>query len=148
EAGLVEALAAHRLGDARSAARALECVLRLAEPEGYRRVFTRSGPDARGLLLEHLDSGTACWSLVTDLLTATGTAPPVPAPTAVPGEALTERELTILRYLQSILSNVEIAAELSVSVNTVKTHVRNIYRKLNASRRREAVRRARELHLL
>ena len=63
-------------------------------------------------------------------------------------EPLTERELTILRYLQSILSNVEIASELSLSVNTVKTHVRNIYRKLDATRRREAVRRARELRLI
>lgn len=61
---------------------------------------------------------------------------------------MTDRELTILRYLQSILSNVEIASELSLSVNTVKTHVRNIYRKLDATRRREAVRRARELRLL
>jgi LuxR family maltose regulon positive regulatory protein len=70
-----------------------------------------------------------------------------PAPTG-PGEPLTERELTVLRYLQSILSNVEIASELSLSVNTVKTHVRNIYRKLDATRRRDAVRRARELHLI
>jgi LuxR family maltose regulon positive regulatory protein len=46
------------------------------------------------------------------------------------------------------LSNVEIASELSLSVNTVKTHVRNIYRKLDATRRGDAVRRARELHLL
>lgn len=42
----------------------------------------------------------------------------------------------------------EIAAELSLSVNTIKTHVRNIYRKLDATRRREAVRRARDLHLI
>ena len=63
-------------------------------------------------------------------------------------EQLTERELTVLRYLQSILSNGEIAAELMLSVNTVKTHVRSIYRKLQTSRRRETVRRARELRLL
>ena len=63
-------------------------------------------------------------------------------------EPLTERELTVLRYLQSVLSNEEIASKLFVSPNTVKTHVRNIYRKLGVGRRREAVRRARELHLL
>ena len=58
------------------------------------------------------------------------------------------RELTVLRFLQSVLSNEEIASKMFVSVNTVKTHVRNIYRKLGVGRRREAVRRARELQLL
>lgn len=150
-AGLVEALAARRTGDSRRASRTLEHVLRLAEPEGFRRVFTRAGAPARELLIEHLDSGTACWSLVNELVAAgerpvpTGPGTPVPAALAEP---LTERELTVLRYLQSILSNTEIAVEMSLSVNTVKTHVRNIYRKLDAARRRDAVRRARELHLL
>jgi LuxR family maltose regulon positive regulatory protein len=54
----------------------------------------------------------------------------------------------VLRYLQSMLSNEEIAAKLFVSINTVKTHVRHIYRKLDVSHRRDAVRRARELRLL
>jgi LuxR family maltose regulon positive regulatory protein len=63
-------------------------------------------------------------------------------------EPLTERELTVLRYLQGTLSNLEIAGLLYVSVNTVKTHVRSIYRKLDVGHRREAVRRARELRLL
>jgi len=61
---------------------------------------------------------------------------------------LTERAITVLRYLRSILSTGGIAAELSVSVNTVKTPVRNIYRKLAVNRRRDAVRRARELRVL
>lgn len=170
EAGLLTAMAARALGDERRAARRLEETLGLAEPDGFRRVLTRSEPPARDLLAAHLDSGTAYWSLVTELLAA-GELPAAATPGgrgAHPGsrsatvaagrgaagappalrEPLTERELTVLRYLQSILSNVEIAAELSLSVNTVKTHVRNIYRKLDASRRREAVRRARELHLL
>jgi LuxR family maltose regulon positive regulatory protein len=148
DAGLVEAVAARRGGDTRRATRALERVLQLAEPEGFRRAFGRGGAPVREMLPAHLDSGTAYWSLVSELIAAAAPAATrMPAP--VPAdEALTERELTILRYLQSILSNVEIAAELSVSVNTVKTHVRNIYRKLHATRRREAVRRAREMHLL
>jgi LuxR family transcriptional regulator, maltose regulon positive regulatory protein len=54
----------------------------------------------------------------------------------------------VLRYLASSLSNAEIAAELYVSVNTVKSHQRTLYRKLAADGRRDAVRRARELHLL
>jgi LuxR family maltose regulon positive regulatory protein len=146
-AGLTEALAARRLGEHRRAARALEQVLGLAEPDGYRRMFTRDPAPVHELLLEHLDSGTAYWPMVSELVAATERPAAVDAP-EVPGEPLTERELTILRYLQGILSNVEIAAELSLSINTVKTHVRNIYRKLNANRRRDAVRRARELRLL
>jgi LuxR family transcriptional regulator, maltose regulon positive regulatory protein len=147
-AGLIEALAARRTGDSRRATRALERVLALAEPEGIRRPFMRAGEPVREMLLEHLDSGTAYWPLATELIAASDGAVSRPGASVPPGEALTDRELTILRYLQSILSNVEIAAELSVSVNTVKTHVRNIYRKLHATRRRDAVRRARELHLL
>jgi LuxR family maltose regulon positive regulatory protein len=149
EAGLLDALISRQVGDGRRAARALERALELAEPERFRRVFTRAEPPARELLSAHLDSGTAHWPTLSELITASDDPGVRPAPVSSPlGEPLTERELTILRYLQSILSNVEIAAELSLSVNTVKTHVRNIYRKLDATRRRDAVRRARELRLL
>ncbi|WBB67036.1 LuxR C-terminal-related transcriptional regulator [Micromonospora sp. WMMD812] len=150
EAGLLDAVLARHAGDERRAGRVLEQMLDLAGPEGFRRVFTRAEPAVRDLLAAHLDTGTAHWPMVSDLVRGAdepadrGAAEPAPAL----DEPLTERELTILRYLQSILSNVEIASELSLSVNTVKTHVRNIYRKLDATRRREAVRRARELRLI
>ncbi|MFG2059207.1 LuxR C-terminal-related transcriptional regulator [Micromonospora sp. NPDC048930] len=153
-AGLLDAVVAHDGGDDRRAGRVLEQVLDLAGPEGYRRVFTRAGPGVRDLLAVHLDSGTAHWATVSDLVRgaderrADAPAERSGGPARTLDEPLTERELTILRYLQSILSNVEIASELSLSVNTVKTHVRNIYRKLDATRRREAVRRARELRLI
>ncbi|MCW6008349.1 LuxR C-terminal-related transcriptional regulator, partial [Micromonospora sp. CPCC 205371] len=149
EAGLLDALAARRAGDRHRAARALELALDIAEPEGNRRAFVQAGPDVRALLAEHLEAGTAHWPLVTELIAASDRGRPETreAPQAT-GDALTERELTVLRYLQSMLSNVEIAREMSLSVNTVKTHVRNIYRKLDATRRREAVRRGRELRLL
>ncbi|MFG3641761.1 LuxR C-terminal-related transcriptional regulator [Micromonospora sp. NPDC047762] len=150
DAGLLDAVLAQRAGDGRRAGRILEQTLSLAGPQGCRRVFTRAEPPVRDLLAAHLDAGTAHFTLVSDLVRGAGQG--AAGPTAGPGgaldEPLTERELTILRYLQSILSNVEIAAELSLSVNTVKTHVRNIYRKLDATRRREAVRRARELRLI
>ncbi|MFF4810717.1 LuxR C-terminal-related transcriptional regulator [Micromonospora chersina] len=152
-AGLLDAVLTAS-GDGRRAGRILEQVLDLAEPEGCRRVFTRAEPGVRDLLAAHLDSGTAHWPTVSDLVRGADERradepPERPAgPERTLDEPLTERELTILRYLQSILSNVEIASELSLSVNTVKTHVRNIYRKLDATRRREAVRRARELRLI
>ena len=79
----------------------------------------------------------------------------LPAPTAAMPAAprdlpdpLTPRELTILRYLTSAMSSAEIAGELCLSINTVKTHLAAIYRKLPASSRREAVQRARELELI
>ncbi|WP_194821963.1 LuxR C-terminal-related transcriptional regulator, partial [Micromonospora sp. S-DT3-3-22] len=161
-AGVLDALLTRRAGDERRAGRLLERVLDLAGRHGHRRVFTRAEPEVRELLAAHLDSGTAYWPQVSDLVrdvappsgqgtygTRRGPADPRRDDPERPlDEPLTERELTILRYLQSILSNVEIASELSLSVNTVKTHVRNIYRKLDATRRREAVRRARDLHLL
>ncbi|MEU4472852.1 LuxR C-terminal-related transcriptional regulator [Micromonospora sp. NPDC023888] len=150
DAGLLDAVLAERAGDGRRAGRLLEQVLDLAGPQGCRRVFTHAGPPVRDLLAAHLDAGTAHFALVSDLVRGAGpsAARPAAEPRGALDEPLTERELTILRYLQSILSNVEIASELSLSVNTVKTHVRNIYRKLDATRRREAVRRARELRLI
>jgi LuxR family maltose regulon positive regulatory protein len=63
-------------------------------------------------------------------------------------EPLTQRELTVLRFLPTDMSTVEIADELCLSVNTVKTHMAAIYRKLPARRRREAVHRARQLELI
>jgi LuxR family maltose regulon positive regulatory protein len=149
DGGLLEALALHGVGDVQDAHRRLEDVLGLAEPEGCRRIFVQGGSALRRLLVEHLDSGTAHWSMLTEFAEATldeGAATAEPGPT--PGGAFTERELVVLRYLQSALSNDEIAAELYLSVHTVKTHVRNIYRKLGVGRRRDAVRTARELGLL
>jgi LuxR family transcriptional regulator, maltose regulon positive regulatory protein len=70
-----------------------------------------------------------------------------PAP-AQPLEALTERELIVLKYLPTMLKAGEIGADLFVSVNTVKAHLRSIYRKFDVSNRREAVDRARALGLL
>jgi LuxR family maltose regulon positive regulatory protein len=67
---------------------------------------------------------------------------------APPAEELTASELRVLRYLPTNLSRPEIASQLSVSVNTVNTHVRNVYAKLQARDRSSAVQRARDLRLL
>ncbi|GIH02845.1 LuxR family transcriptional regulator [Rhizocola hellebori] len=144
EAGMVQALAAHRLGERHCATRTLEVVLGLAETEGFRRVFVGAGRAGQRVLAEHLDSGTAHWPLVQTLL---ADQPALPHD-GFPAEPLSPRELTVLRYLQGVLSNPEIASELCLSVNTIKTHVRSVYRKLQATSRRDAVRRARDMQLL
>src|SRR5690349_3488577 len=69
-------------------------------------------------------------------------------PPSLPAEELRPGELRALRYLPTNLSRPEIAGELSVSVNTVSTHLRSIYAKLGVGDRSSAVRRARELRLL
>jgi LuxR family maltose regulon positive regulatory protein len=63
-------------------------------------------------------------------------------------EPLTEREREVLVHVSGMLSSAEVANEMYISVNTVKTHLRNIYRKLATAHRSEAVRRARQLNLI
>jgi LuxR family transcriptional regulator, maltose regulon positive regulatory protein len=79
----------------------------------------------------------------------------VPAPPGGPRhdpvpviEPLTEREQEVLRHLSGMLNTAEVAGEMYISVNTVKTHLKSIYRKLAATHRGEAVRRARQLNLI
>jgi len=78
----------------------------------------------------------------------------LPAPAAAPGQApvlvepLTEREQEVPRHFSGMLDMAEVAGEMYISVNTVKTHLKSIYRKLAATHRGEAVRRARQLNLI
>jgi LuxR family maltose regulon positive regulatory protein len=83
------------------------------------------------------------------LLAAFGDAPPATAPVAAPlAEPIRERELDVLRCIAAGMSNPEIAAQLHLSPNTVKTHVRNLYAKLAVQKRSQALLRARELGLI
>jgi LuxR family transcriptional regulator, maltose regulon positive regulatory protein len=144
-AWLVAAVARHALGDTRGAAEAIERSLETAAPDRYRRPFADGGGAVRRLLQRHASLPTAYAPLVAELIDALEHvfAPP-------PGlvEPLSERERDVLRLLPTLLANIEIASELFVSVNTVKTHVKSIYRKLEVSSRREAVARARDLRLI
>jgi LuxR family transcriptional regulator, maltose regulon positive regulatory protein len=146
---LLLAAAAHdRLGDARSAEAAVERALDLAEPDGIILPFTHA-PD-RGLLERHARHRTAHATLLSDIHDViAGSSTPRGRGEAAPAlDELSDAELRVLRYLPSNLKAPEIAAELQVSVHTVKTHVRHIYAKLDAHNRTKAVDRARELGLL
>ncbi|MGH8827255.1 MAG: LuxR C-terminal-related transcriptional regulator, partial [Jiangellaceae bacterium] len=130
---------------------ALDAVTRalsLAEPEGLRRPFLVLGHKGRQLVLRHQElvgSHREFAAEILDGLTPNDDAPDAPLPLATP---LTDRELTMLRYLPTMLTNSEIGADLHVSVNTVKAHLKSLYRKLEVADRRGAVRRARMLGLI
>jgi LuxR family transcriptional regulator, maltose regulon positive regulatory protein len=148
EAFLLEAIAREALGDPPATGRALERALDLAEPDGALLWFLLH--PAPGLLERHARQRTAHAALIAqilDLLAGNRPAPP-PAGPRPPLEPLTESEIRVLRYLPTHLTAPEIAAELSVSTTTVKTHLRNLYAKLGAHRRAEAVESARGLSLL
>ena len=97
-----------------------------------------------------VEASTAHAALLVDILDILHSASPPTADTAVPlwTLQLSPSELKVLRYLPTNMSRPEIAGELSVSANTVSTHIRNIYAKLGADDRSGAVRRARQLRLL
>jgi LuxR family maltose regulon positive regulatory protein len=153
-AHLLDALANQELADNPAAARSLRRALDLAAPEGYRRVFVEGGAPVRVLLADHLHWDNTHHLLVGSLLErlrSTAVAGPAARRPAAPGPLvvpLSEREQVVLRYLSSRLSAGEIADELYVSLNTVKTHIKSIYRKLDTNRRWDAVKRARQLQLL
>jgi LuxR family maltose regulon positive regulatory protein len=145
EGWLLRALLDHAAGEERAASRALDRALAVAEREPFRDAFLLNGPAVRELLELQAQTGTAHPALLEVLLDGVGQRAPSGAALLEP---LTEREQRILRYLPTMLSNAEIGAEVFVSLNTVKTHLRSIYRKLGASGRADAVDKARRLGLL
>jgi len=148
ESLLVGALAHDELGDRRAASQATERALALAEPERVILPFAMTG--ARQLLKALPRHETAHAALLADVLDVLhGSSLTAKEQAASPQTAaLSPSELRVLRFLPTNLSRPEIASELSVSVNTVNTHIRNIYAKLQSSDRSSAVQRARELRLL
>ena len=144
---LLQAIANDALGDAGGARRALERALDRAEPE--RLLFPFLFDPAAGLLDRHRRHGTAHAGLIAEILNVLAGRKPGPQP-AGPRlrEPLSHAEARVLRYLPTKLSAPEIADELYLSVNTVKTHMRHLYDKLGTHRRHEAVEQARALGLL
>jgi LuxR family maltose regulon positive regulatory protein len=149
QAWLLDALALDASADHDGAAESLERALERAEPSGLRWPLLGFGRSVQPLLRRQLRRGTAHRALAGELLEALDHAEDRTETRAqLVIEPLSPRERAVLRYLPTMMSNQEIAAELFVSVNTVKTHLKAIYRKLDVTDRREAVRRARLLNLL
>ena len=146
---MLEAIARDERGRAARGREALERALALAERTGHRWPFLERGRRMEELLRRQIRHGTAHRAIVGRAAATRSTTARRAARNVTPLlEPLSDREQAILRYLPTTLSNREIAAELFVTTNTVKTHLRSIYRKLDVARRREAVERARDLRLL
>lgn len=154
EGWLVDARLRYETGDTARGRRSLEHALLLGKPEQLRLPFALEQAWIRPVLRHDPDLARTYRHLLEPGLESAAVAV-APAPQAVPilgapvvVERLSEREQEVLRHLSRMLSTAEIAAEMYISVNTVKTHLRSIYRKLSAGRRSEAVRRARQLELI
>jgi LuxR family maltose regulon positive regulatory protein len=126
----------------------LEEALVLAEPEGYIRTFVDEGDPMKELLRQAASSGIATdyvGKLLAEFEPIKTDKQQIDQPLIEP---LSERELEVLRLLATELSGPEIARELMVSLNTMRTHTKNIYSKLNVNSRFAAINKARELNLL
>jgi LuxR family maltose regulon positive regulatory protein len=145
---LLAGIAHLRLGERNAAARAAEAALAAAEPD--RLIFPFASTEAAELLdalPRHETAHGALLADIVDLLRGEST-PSTEGERPSQAEELSPSELRVLRYLPTNLTRPEIAQELYVSINTVNTHIRNIYSKLGARDRSSAVGRARELRLL
>ncbi len=152
EIQVLQAMAHHARGEGDKALPILERALSLAEPEGYVRTFIDEGEPMGQLLRQAAARGIAV-GYVGKLLAALEqeTEDRHRLGRAVPGsmvEPLSERELEVLRLLTTHLSSTEIARELIISVNTVRSHIKSIYSKLDVHSREDAVQRAEKLDLL
>ncbi len=148
EANLLAALAHRELGDQRAAAAAAECALALAEADRLVLPFAMTGSlELLEAMPRHETAHAALLADILDIMRGLSVSRGDESSLAEV-EHLSPSELRVLRYLPTNLSRPEIASALSVSVNTVNTHIRNIYAKLQAQDRSSAVQRAREMRLL
>jgi LuxR family maltose regulon positive regulatory protein len=145
---VLQARAHQARGDTAAAIPPLQRAVTLAEPEGFVRLFADEGPPMANLLRGLAKQGTVA-GYVRRLTAASlrgGAAQPAVRQALV--EPLSERELDVLRLLSTDLDGPDIARELNVSLNTMRTHTKNIYAKLGVNSRRAAVSQAHELDLL
>jgi LuxR family transcriptional regulator, maltose regulon positive regulatory protein len=151
QAWLVDARLSYGSGDDVRGRRSLASALRLAEREQLRLPFVMERGWIGPLLRRDPDLARAHRRLFTPARRhdQPPARPGTPEPAAVAAvEPLTEREREVLRHVSGMLNTAEVASEMYISVNTVKSHLKSIYRKLAAAHRGEAVRRARQLELI
>jgi LuxR family maltose regulon positive regulatory protein len=145
---MLQALARQARGDAAAALDAATGAVTRAEAEGYVRLFADEGPPMAALLRPLMKDDRTPRDYVRRLLAAS-TARADSVPSAQPlVDPLSERELEVLRLLATDLDGPDIARQLVVSVNTLRTHTKRIYTKLGVTNRRAAVRRGQDLKLL
>ena len=163
---LLQALASQAQDNLPHALAVLERALALAEPEGYVRIFVDEGEPVRLLIADfrpapavgqvlriEKQKGDQDYKLIgySDKLLAAFSQPMPESQSKIRNqqstmvEPLSERELEVLKLLRSELSGPEIAQQLSVSINTFRTHTKNIFIKLGVNDRRAAIRRAEDL---
>jgi LuxR family maltose regulon positive regulatory protein len=142
---ILQALVLQAQGEGDRALAALERALSLAEPEGYVRVFISEGAPMGELLRQAAVRGIRLDYVGKLLAALEGEMHKRGMTESI--EPLSEREMEVLRLLTTPLSAPDIAKELYVSVHTVRSHIRSIYRKLNVHKRMEAIQRAKELEL-
>ncbi|MCB0031156.1 MAG: hypothetical protein KDE28_24770 [Anaerolineales bacterium] len=145
---ILQSLAHQAAGESDVAAQTLGEALALALPGGLLRLFVDEGPAMAALLRELVRAGGGA-PFAQQLLAAFGETVATHSPASQPlPDPLSDRELEVLRLLATELTGPEIAREMMVSLNTMRTHTKNIYSKLSVNSRRTAVRRAEELDLL
>ena len=148
EIAVLQALALQKQGRADEAFTAAEEAVLLARPGGWIRPFVEAGRPMADLLERLLDHEVAV-DQVAEILAAFGSsAPSPPASTGPLPEPLTTREEEVLELLGQRLRDKEIADQLVISPETVKSHLKGLYQKLGVGGRREAVARGRELGIL
>ena len=151
QAWLVDARLSYADGDSARGRKSLASALRLAERERFRLPFVAERGWLGSVLRRDPELADTHRSLLAPAVGHHQLPVPAGAQEKAPVlmvEPLTERELEVLVHVASMLNTAEVASEMYISVNTVKTHLKNIYRKLAAAHRSEAVRRARQLQLI
>jgi LuxR family maltose regulon positive regulatory protein len=147
EAGVLGALVADARGYGTQAVDQLGRAVTLAAREGIRRPFFAMAGSRLDALLQRLQLFGGNTPFLEQIISEMRASTRLPVAMAT-AHGLTERETEVLRYLTTMLTAAEIAADLGVSVNTIKAHTGAIYRKLGATRRSEAVALARQRGIL
>ena len=148
EGRIVAAVAADRTHRETAALSAIADAIDLAQGVGMTGPFVAAGTQITALIARHRHVVATHLTFTSGLTTAAAGGSATAAPANPSAEVLTERERAVLNYLPTMFKSGEIASDLFITVNTVKTHQRSIYRKLGVATRRDAVDRARDLHLL